>query len=509
MCDGSVTRVLMILEVSQKQAFIFGSNKLAENLTRSNVIRYVTDPAFFAAVCPDGFDQSANMVYTGGGHTVLQFPDGDAARAFAGAVSRAVLEQFPGVELFVKTMAYDDARTPAENLLALSQALEAKKSRRQAAFYPRSLGVEQPASPQYDLPEKYGPAPEAPQGWHLTTDGEALCGDDNFVAVVHIDGNAMGARVQNLYNAPANRDWDTCVAALRTFSESIDEDFDAAYRQTAAQIAQRLPEWPTNILPLRRVIGAGDDVCFLTAGSLGLEAAALFLQNLSARTNRQDQQPYAACAGVVLVHRKSPFRAAYDLSESLCRSAKRYGAQYDANGSLCLMDWHIEFGELPDSLAQIRSRYITRDGALLTLRPLVVCSVREPRTPPPPEHRYGYFTALMALFHKNTEGLARSKIKALRTAFSQGEVETELALRSMNLKTMQERGVELLYDWKDTLATKASGWMRAPSGAGREPDKRVFFEETAPDGTTTKHCRFFDVIELIDHFTPLGEEGTP
>ena len=501
-----MSRVLMILEVSQKQAFIFGSSHLKKNLIRSAVIRYVTDPAFFAAVCPGGFDEGRNMVYTGGGHTVLQFENIDAARAFAGSVSRAVLEQFPGVELFVRTLSYDEAKTPADNLLALSAALEEKKARRQAAFSCFSLGVEEPAAPDYDLPDGYLDAAAPPEGWHLTTDGEELCGKENFIAVVHIDGNAMGARVTQIYKDPANTDWEHCVSALQAFSTSIDRDFAAAYRETAAQVAERLPDWPTNILPMRKVIGAGDDICFLTAGSLGLEAAALFLKNLSSHRNAQDGQPYAACAGVVLVHRKSPFRAAYDLSEELCSSAKRFGARYDPEGGLCLLDWHIEFGELPDSLSPIRRRYLTRDGARLELRPLVVGAVHPPKCAPPPEHNYGYFTALIELFHENKEQMARSKLKALRTALAQGEAETELAVRSMRLEPLRDRGVDLLYKWEETLTALASGWMRNPDNEKRQPDKNIFFDEPGPENTTIRRCRFFDVIELMDNFTSLGKE---
>lgn len=363
-------------------------------------------------------------------------------------------------------------------------------------------------SPAYQLPESFTETVAAPPGWNLTTDGNKLTGDDNFVAVVHLDGNAMGARVRKIYNDSRNVKWEDCVAALRSFSAGIDKDFADAFTETAQQIADRLPDWGSNILPVRRVIGAGDDVCFLTAGSLGVEAAALFLQNLSKKANAQDKAPYAACAGVVLVHKKTPFRAAYDLSEALCSSAKRYGAQFDAQGRLCILDWHIELGELPDGLPQIRRRYRTRDGARLELRPLVVCASAEPKIPPPPEHNYGYFTALLAEFHNNTDALARSKIKLLRTALTQGEVETELAVRSMRLEALQERGVELLYNWKDTLAAKAAGWMRQKPQGAREPDRGFFFQECLPSGAKVRRCRYFDVIELMDHFTPLREEET-
>ena len=40
-------RQLMILEVSQKQAYIFESTKLRDNVKRSEEICWVTDPEYF------------------------------------------------------------------------------------------------------------------------------------------------------------------------------------------------------------------------------------------------------------------------------------------------------------------------------------------------------------------------------------------------------------------------------------------------------------------------------
>lgn len=84
---------LMILEVSQKQAYIFGSTKLKENIARSEEICRVTDAEYFyQAAQAEGvfFDKDANVVYSGGGHTVLEFADEETAKNFAFLISRTV-----------------------------------------------------------------------------------------------------------------------------------------------------------------------------------------------------------------------------------------------------------------------------------------------------------------------------------------------------------------------------------------------------------------------------------
>ena len=258
------------------------------------------------------------------------------------------------------------------------------------------------------------------EGWKWTKNTEEIAGDDNFLAVVHLDGNSMGKRVQGIYDSCGN-DWQATVQALRLFSSQIDTHFEEAFRETVCHLSAALesdPRFDRRILPVRKLIGAGDDVCFITRGYLGLDFAADFLEKLSAKTNAADGKNYSACAGVVLMHLSDPFRSAYDLSEALCSSAKSFVA---ANGGdFNALDYHIEYGQLRDSLSLIRREYVSEDGCLLTRRPLAVGAG-------PEEHSYSALARdLEAL---TASGIARSKLKGLRTPLHQGALEAELAIR--------------------------------------------------------------------------------
>ena len=70
-----IERYLSILEVSQKQAYIFGSNKLRDNVLRSAEIWWLTDPEKIDDLIRDKscFDHKKYTAYAGGGHTVLVF----------------------------------------------------------------------------------------------------------------------------------------------------------------------------------------------------------------------------------------------------------------------------------------------------------------------------------------------------------------------------------------------------------------------------------------------------
>lgn len=71
---------LVIAEVSQKQAYIFGNRELRSNIQRSAEIAHVTnsdelekDRTYFQECCPDGYSEDENLVYAGGGHTIYSF----------------------------------------------------------------------------------------------------------------------------------------------------------------------------------------------------------------------------------------------------------------------------------------------------------------------------------------------------------------------------------------------------------------------------------------------------
>ena len=488
---------MMILEVSQKQAYIFASRKLRENAARSGDISYVTGSRFFQAAAGALYNEEENLVYAGGGHTVLQFTDEAAATAFARAVTEAAMRWFPGLELFVRQMDYDDTKSPGENLKALSAALERKKALRRASFRRLSCGVERAAEPA----EPAGRAAQAldlPEGWRFPNKFEELAGDDSFIAVVHADGNGMGKRVERIYGKCGG--WDDCRRTLRSFSEGIQSDFERAFRETVEAVIAA--GYPADALPIRPVVLAGDDVCFVTAGSIGLECARVFLEKLSAMENReQPGAPYAACAGVAIVHKKYPFHQAYDLAEELCSSAKRFGAEIDGEGRVSAMDWHIEFGQLKDGLAAQREDYRTDDGCRMELRPVVVLAPegvdRERLAEAAGGVRtYGFFKAMQQAVHGEYGKTARGKLKELRTAVKQGRTAAEFFLHDRQIQDLLYHGFTAKYQ---TEEERKREYQKLVDGQG-DLRKELF---TEVDGTV--RCLFFDAVEMIDHFKALEE----
>ncbi|MCD7886943.1 MAG: hypothetical protein LUG44_04920 [Clostridiales bacterium] len=491
-------KFLTILEVSRKQDYIFASKKLKENALRSEEIRYVTSSDFFMKAASEWYSKKEKLVYAGGGHTILEFPTQEKAVAFARQVTRTAMEHYRNMEIFVKTMPYDEHKTPGENLKALSAALEKKKALRRASFRRGSFGVEALDSESQlpkladakgrDKAEPFNP----PDGWIYPVQMEELAGADNFVAVVHIDGNAMGKRVDALYDRYGKaEDWADCRASLRRFSEGIQQDFEAAFSEMVDTVIRCAPNLEAPNLPVRPVILAGDDVCFVTAGNIGLECARVFLEKLSAKSNQEDGKPYAACAGVALVHQKYPFHQAYDLAEELCSNAKRFGAELDTNGAVSAMDWHIEFGQLKDSLAELRKDYATEDGNRLELRPVVVLAPKGIDLSQTGGVRsYAAFRTMCQAMQGEYEKVARGKIKDLRTAFHQGKLESEFFLHDQQIWDLLYHGFEAQYRTKEARMAQ----YKELQESGGDLEKNAFVKIG-----DTERCLFFDAIEMIDH----------
>ncbi len=500
-------RYLTILEVSQKQAYIFASNKLQENIVNSEVIAKILSPAYLAEVLRGtGYSDNKNMVYSGGGHTILEFETKEESYQCAALLTETIYRDFDGLSVFVQTILYDENKSPKDNLKELTRQLEKKKSERLSYFHQGTYGVEKIDSTTLSaVPEKEESESKKqireneyfveksfyPDGVTPVMAFGDLGGsrdESNFIAVIHVDGNGMGKRVEEFYDMIGTPDWNTTKKKLRKFSEGIDKDFKQAFRNMARVVGDNLKngklkdlDIQDNRFPLRRIITAGDDICFVTEGRIGIECAVVFLEELNKLSNAEDNKSYAACAGVALVHQKFPFYKAYELAEQLCKNAKINGSNIspqDEGRSVSLVDWHIEFGEMGDSLEAIRRDYITGDGDCLFMRPyLVAAPDRIMEDLILAGRKYGDFKRLIGILQGKVkeESYPVGKIKELRGALKAGKTVAENYLRFNRMEDLLMKAMPA----QDKLDISKTG------------------------------SALFDAIELMDTFLSLerGEEA--
>ena len=289
--------------------------------------------------------------------------------------------------------------------------------------------------------------------YELVTQLEKLGGnkdDNNFIAVVHIDGNLMGKKVQENDKelrkildriSDPEKKLDMYREKKQEFSEKIDKLFKGAYSDMQDAVKKQIENGNLKDLsleevvneekqinfPVRRIITAGDDICFVSEGRIGIECAVEYMKALWKRSKGEN----SACAGVAIVHQSYPFYKAYEIAESLCSSAKKYNASLDKEGcaNACAIDWHIEYGEMYGGLDEIRKHYVDADGKSILARPYFVCG-DEKYEGKAGNRTYANFKQTMeemeyALHNKCEDEedrmIARRKLKELRTYLKESE----------------------------------------------------------------------------------------
>ena len=228
-------KLLLIMEVSQKQAYIFKNKELKKNIDASYTIDEITSSGYFKKYFPEYYNEEKNLVYSGGGHTILVF-DNDVeendntgkenqAVRFAKKLSKQIFCDYDGLEVFIKIMDYNENDDPSKNIQNLMKKLEEKKAIRRASFRQGTFGMEVSKGEAERVLDSEKKEKEAEQRkkdaenrrekrireekkkiqeeetthYELVTQLEKLGGnkdDNNFIAVVHIDGNLMGKKVQ-------------------------------------------------------------------------------------------------------------------------------------------------------------------------------------------------------------------------------------------------------------------------------------------------------------------------
>jgi len=182
---------------------------------------------------------------------------------------------------------------------------------------------------------------------------------DSMLAIVHADGNNMGRKLQALLQGKT--DYDSCVAALRSFSGEIDQVFveqgDRSISQEKTRILEQFPEMKNQFIEVRSVISDGDDYTFICNARWALRLTLAYLEGI------QKHAGYSACAGICIFHRHYPFARAYDLAEQACESAKKK-VHTEARPDQNWIDFHYLHGGMPNDLEETREEHGTQNCML-------------------------------------------------------------------------------------------------------------------------------------------------
>ncbi|MCS7001242.1 MAG: hypothetical protein NZ518_00180 [Dehalococcoidia bacterium] len=292
---------LLAVDAAGIQSYIFGSNRLQENVGASFLVKQVTEDWAYAALdalrpgraldtkhlpneapkdwitrqprIEDDEKVCAEVLYAGGGKFVALFRNSDLAKRFGTALSTIVLAHAPGLQLqvFAKPWPWSDTglgKAVGEMLKEMGTArgsfpVSAPLAGLGVTRFCASTGLPAVAKDDDDFVSaevkakrdatnranewlrQTIPIPsKLKHTFEYTNDFDRLGrtrGEQSYIAVVHADGNGIGDVITSISNrgAGSSRDY---IAAMRQFSETLKEVSTEAIQQVVNDLINAIVE---------------------------------------------------------------------------------------------------------------------------------------------------------------------------------------------------------------------------------------------------------------------------
>lgn len=431
------SKILTLYDVMKIQDFIFSTNKLRENLGSSfiveNVLKNYLDESIrdncknythldYKRVTKEELNTNigkydAIIVYIAGGNALVLYSDNDILAKVNQAFSKQLLIETGGL-LSIAVASVETNLDKFQNDRDKLELLIEKNKRERIQSMPLlGIGItkeelstglpaqyevkigERPEFFSYPTVLKWQQSDEDPYEKEYLKDNRnkykfpkridylGQKSGENYIALIHIDGNDMGRTRKKVLKGTNN--YAEALLALNEFSVEIMNLFKNTMRKTINELIFNIEEENLDDtieckpdegsdrrlnLPIRPLILNGDDITIISNGKLGINLAEHFLKNLydaqKKITVNNNNIQISASAGVLIINSKFPFHRAYGFAEELCRSAKINGkileiANRKINGKNidekefvftegCWLDFHITQSTLNINLDETR-----------------------------------------------------------------------------------------------------------------------------------------------------------
>lgn len=377
------------------QGYIFQTNKLKDIMGASDLVANICDKLFLQQ-----FAGTAQMIVHAAGNVKCIYDSEEECRQAVRRFPKAAMEMAPGITISQAVVKMEDGMCFKDAMDMLEGRLHAQRNRPCKSVTRGGMAVERsrktgvPAvkvtktgdfvdestqkkdeaannlvhdSMLYD--KLFGRKVRAAE---IGFDTKDLTGGNDWIAVIHADGNGLGEVVASIGEDPDS---------LHSFSQNLDNATSRAAQTAYKNVVG--DDSGHRHLPMRPIVIGGDDLTVICRADIAVDFVKEYLKAFEEESHKQTGHRLSACAGIAFVKSSYPFYYAYDLAETLCGKAKADAKSDDmkhANGGMapsCLMFYKVQSSFVEDFDTIKRKELTPVDGHSFCFGPYYVAEQKD------------------------------------------------------------------------------------------------------------------------------------
>ncbi len=361
------------------QNFIFQTSKLKEIVGASEIVKGLSSELIKEILGKDDFKESSVIISAAG--NIKYLASEDDCRKIVKELPKKIQSLAPNVTIVQAVVEYNENSDKLKKIIDVAEEkLKAQRNKQSLSYSFNFMGVEterrtgEPAL--YDEKvaeiknkEEYNEKlqSESSQKKRNAQSNESLLKEvvgkeenitnrlclnfeeigskdnDQWMAVIHADGNGLGNLIQNMFNdfeslqlseGETLADQNNKVKeSFKAFSEAIDKATKDAVKKAYETIKDKISD--TEKIPLRPILIGGDDVTIVMRADLAYDFTTKFLEKFEETSEKEMKCLYdkykinafknglSACAGIAYIKAKYPIYYGLHLAEDLCKESKK------------------------------------------------------------------------------------------------------------------------------------------------------------------------------------------
>ena len=392
------TKYLYGAAVQGIQSFIFQTNKLREIVGASELVEEICTEVFENLLFDNNIHARYEKIISAAGNIKYIFDERKDLETIVRVFPKTVAEKAPGITVSQAVVEYDENKFK-DCIDDLEEKLCIQRNKQPINPMPQFMSIERSrrtglpaeeirddefwddASMRKDIAGNslrklckksfYGEnSNEKVDKDNIAFDVEDLTDQNDWIAIVHADGNSLGQVVK-------------AIGGDKKKFQLFSKNLDTATKNAANKAYYDTINEPkgNEKYPLRPVVLGGDDMTVIIRGSLAIDYTKAFLEYFEQETKKllgeceeklldgvfaDNTKNLTACAGIAFVKSSYSFYYGYELAEELCKAAKKDARKQGGEGNSipsCIM-FHKVDDTFVESLEDMTKRQLTPQKGL-------------------------------------------------------------------------------------------------------------------------------------------------